>query len=247
MRLTLGILALCLIAPPLAATNTPTVPVNQVDRELLLAASQGNVEHADNLLNAGANVNTVHPPLRLTPLLAASELNFEMVKLLVARGANVNVHDRDGITPLMRAITRRDLPMVTLLVNAGAQINATDHRGHTALTHAVLRSDADILKFLIARGANTDVISVMGTTTWSIAQNMRAAAVAQPEQLHDKWHVHMMGSAGHAMRTKAESLAQTQAVLEVLMNAGVKQRPERLLGFDAMENHHHNSSLQTTR
>jgi ankyrin repeat protein len=238
MRLYAGMAVLFWIALPLAAANGSTVPVNSADRELLVAVSQGQVAYADKLMKAGASVNTPHPPLRLTPLLVASELSFDMVKLLVARGAEVNVHDRDGLTPLMKAIVLRDLRMVKLLVSAGAQINATDQRGHTALTHAVLRSDADILKFLIAHGAETDVMSAIGTTTWSIAQNMREAALIMQERPQEPHH-HAAGQAGHAMRSKAESLTQTQAVLDVLVQEGVKQRPQQPVAFDAMQHHRH--------
>ena len=238
MRLYAGMVAALWFSLPLAAANMANVPVSSADRELLIAAGQSQVARAEALLKAGANVNTVHPPWQLTPLLVASELDFDMVKLLVARGAEVNVYDRDGISPLMRAITLRDLRMVKLLLDAGAQVNVTDHRGHTALTHAVMRSDAGILKLLIARGAETDVVAAMGTTPWSIAQNMRLAALAQPERLHEP-HVHAVGQAGHTMRSKAESLVQTQAVLDVLVEAGVKQRPQQPVAFDAMQYHRH--------
>ena len=226
------------ISLPIAAANVSSVTVSSADRELLMAVGQGHVARVDTLLKAGANVNTVHPPWQLTPLLAASELNFDMVKLLVARGAQVNVYDRDGITPLMRAITLRDLRMVRLLLDAGAQITVTDHRGHTALTHAVMRSDAGILKLLIARGAETDVVAAMGTTTWSIAQRMREAALVMPERRQEHAHQHA-GQAGHAMRSKTDSLIQTQAVLDVLVEAGAKQRPQQPVAFDAMQYHRH--------
>lgn len=236
MRLYAGMLLALWISLPLAAASTSTVPVSTADRELLIAAGQGFVARAEGLLKAGANVNAVHPPWQLTPLLAASEISFDMVKLLIARGAHVNVSDRDGMTPLMRAIVLRDLRMVKLLLDAGAQINATDHRSHTAFTHAILRSDADILKLLIARGAETDVVTAMGTTPWSIAQHMREAALIMPERAHEHAHT---GQAGHAMRSKAESLAQTQAVLDVLVKARVKQKPQQPVVFDAMQYHRH--------
>ena len=239
MRLYAGMLAVLWISLPLAAANTANDPVNSADRELLIAAGQGQVARAEALLKAGANVNSVHPPWQLTPLLAASELNFDIVKLLVARGAKVNVSDRDGMTPLMRAIVLRDLRMVKFLLNAGAQVNVADHRGHTAFTHAILRSDADIAKLLIARGAETDVVTAMGTTTWSIAQRMREAALDMRERPTEKAHLHVPGQAGHAMRSKSESLVQTQAVLDVLVEAGVKQRPQQPMVFDAMQYHRH--------
>jgi ankyrin repeat protein len=219
-----------------SATNGVT---RTVDRELLLAAGQGQVARAETLLKAGANINAPQPPWHLTPLLVASGLSFDMVKLLLAHGADVNVADRDGTTPLMKAIDVRDMRMASLLLDSSAQINAKDHRGHTALTRAVLRSDAPMLKMLIARGADVDVVTEMGTTPWSIAQSMRAAALAMPDRPEaSPHHVHTMGQASHPMRNRKESLAQTQAVLDVLKTAGV-QRAQEQVTFDAMKYHHH--------
>lgn len=238
MRLYVGLAVALWSSLSLAAANTANDPVSNSDRDFLIAVGQSQVARAEALLKAGANVNIAHPPWQLTPLLVASELNFDMVKLLVARGAKVNVYDRDGMTPLMRAIVLRDRRMVKLLLDAGAQVNVADHRGHTALTHAVMRSDADILKLLIARGAETDVVAAMGTTTWSLAQRMREAALIMPERPAEHAH-HHAGQAGHAMRSKPESLLQTQAVLDVLVKAGVKQRPQQPAVFDAMQYHRH--------
>lgn len=232
-------LLLCLSLPlPSAAANVANITINPTDRELLMAVGLGQVARTKALLKAGANVNTPHPPWQLTPLLVASELDFDMVKLLVNHGAKVNVSDRDGITPLMRAVTLRDLRMVQLLLDAGAQINVKDNRGHTALTHAVLRSDAAILKLLIDRGAGVDVVAAIGTTPWSIAQSMRDAALAMPEQNEEKPHVHIAGQASHPMRNKKESLIQTQEVLDVLTATGV-HRPQQSVSFDAMQYHRH--------
>ena len=240
MRLhTCLVLLLCLSSPlPSTAAKISNPVISPADRELLITVSQGQVARAEALLKAGANVNTPHPPWQLTPLLVASELDFAMVKLLVARGAEVNVHDRDGITPLMRAVALRDLRMVQLLLDADAQINAKDNRGHTALTHAVMRSDAAILKLLIDRGADVDVVAAMGTTPWSIAQRMREAALTMPERKEEPPHAHMAGQASHPMRNKKNSLSQTQAVLDVLVAAGV-QRPQQPASFDAMSYHRH--------
>ena len=240
MRLhTCLVLLVCLSLPlPSTAAKMSNSAISPADRELLIAVGQGQVARAKALLKAGANINTPHPPWQLTPLLVASELNFDMVKLLVNHGAKVNVSDRDGITPLMRAVTLRDLRMVQLLLDAGAQINVKDNRGHTALTHAVLRSDAPILRLLIERGADVDVVAAMGTTPWSIAQSMREAALTMPELKDAKPHVHMAGQASHPMRSKKESLLQTQAVLDVLVATGV-QRPQQTVSFDAMQYHRH--------
>ncbi|MBI3562555.1 MAG: ankyrin repeat domain-containing protein [Gammaproteobacteria bacterium] len=235
-------LLLCVALPLPAAANMANVVVSPADHELLMAVGQGQMARVETLLQMGANVNTRHPPWQLTPLLVASEMNSAMVKLLLGHSAEVNVSDREGMTPLMKAVDLRDLSMVALLLDAGARVNTQDQRGHTALSHAVLRSDAAILKLLIKRGADVDVVAALGTTPWSIAQRMHAAALAMHDDLdaeaHAHMHMHMPGHASHPMRNKQESLAQTQAVLDILATTGV-QRPQQPVKFDALELHGH--------
>ena len=225
-----------------------SVGVAEKDRELLSAVSQGQFVRVQALLKAGANVNLPHPPWQLTPLLVGSETDLAMVRLLVTHDADVNVHDRDGLTPLMKAIATRDPAIVALLLDAGADIDARDHRGHTALTHAVLRSHPEILKMLIGRGARLDVVTTMGTTPWSMAQEMRAAALAMPAHTHSMSHHHHAAPKSsnpaaepppHPMRSKPEALAQTRTVLDLLSAAGATRPQQTVNHFDAMEYHRH--------
>lgn len=251
MRLHASLVALLCLAftLPLAAANSGPIivtaikPINPVavrpiDHELFLAVGQGQTKRVKELLKAGANINFRQPPWQLTPLQVASDLNYDMVKLLLDHGAKVNVADRDGVTPLMRAVDLRNLPMAQLLLKAGAPINARDFRGHTALTRSVLRSDASMLQLMIRHKADVDVVAEIGTTPWSIAQSMHQAALVMPDLKIDEAHLHMAEHANHPMRDKAQSIAQTQAVIDVLEKVGVK-RPQQEVKFDAMRYHHH--------
>lgn len=231
--------------------------VTEIDRELLTAVNRNQDARVAQLLTAGADVNARHPPLQLTPLILASDVNFNadkkislsIVKLLIARGAEVNVHDRDGLTPLMKAIGSYDLDVVKHLLNSGARIDARDQRGHTALTHAIMRSQPEMLRILIERGARTDIHSDMGTTPWSIAQVTHAAALTMPDPGHDNHHAHAAEntpSTGvsheppqHAMRSKDDAIASTQAVLDILQAKGVVEPQRQITSFDAMANHKH--------
>jgi len=240
----IGALLLC-IMPVSSMANTT---VSERDRALLDAVSRGNKDRATQLLKEGADINAQLLPWHLTPLLIASDTQPDMIRYLVARGADVNARDRDGLTPLMKAIAVRDPALIVLLLDAGAHIDARDNRGHTALTHAVLRSHPEILALLLERGAERDVVTTMGTTPWSMAQEMRTAAVRMREHAHamsahhDSDHV-AHAHAGpkppaHPMRSKDEALSQTQAVLDLLQSAGATRPRQTVKNFDAMEHHH---------
>ena len=240
----LGVL-LCCLAPLVAASAT----VSERDRALLNAVGDGDTARVTQLLAQGADIDARLPPWQLTPLLIASDTDPAMIRFLVARGADVNVHDRDGLTPLMKAIALRDPALVALLLDAGAAIDARDNRGHTALTHAVLRSHPEILAMLLKRGASRDVVTTMGTTPWSMAHEMRAAALRMRERhpgtSHHHGSIHAahvqsgLRSPTHPMRSKDEALAQTQAVLDLLADAGATRPRQAVRNFDAMEHHHH--------
>lgn len=97
---------------------------------LVEAASDGDVEMVNGLLNRGANVNSVRDDGWGTPLLqAVGAGQTEMVRLLIRRGANVNKGERfwsDGNgwpvyqTPLQVAERRGHPEIVALLRQAGA-------------------------------------------------------------------------------------------------------------------------------
>lgn len=221
------------------AVGSAHAKLSSLDRDLLQAVRAGQTAQVEAMLKRGADINATHPPWQLTPLLVAVEASADTTKLLVARGADVNAQDREGITVLMKAVARRDAALVALLLDAGARIDATDRRGHTALTHAVLHADVAMLKLLIARGATIDVVTGIGTTPWSMAQEMHAAATTMRDAHHPHHDQPQPYQAAHAMRSKQEALAQTQAVLTVLREAGATRPAQSVGSFDAMDHHHH--------
>ena len=249
--------ALALLLGAVLTVTATNAAVTEADRELLNAVNLNQSTRVEALLSAGADVNARHPPLQLSPLLVASDVNFnadkkislDIVTLLITRGADVNVHDRDGLTPLMKAIGSYDLSVVTHLLDSGADVNTRDQRGHTPLTHAIMRSQPGMLAILIERGARLDIRSDMGTTPWSIAQNMRAAALTMPKHVHHAGHTPpaqntdssavMHEPPPHAMRSKAEALAATQAVLDILQAKGATEPARTSTHFDAMAKHPH--------
>lgn len=249
--------AIVLLLGSILTVTTAHAAVTELDRELIEAVNYNQDVRVTALLDAGADVNARIPPLQMTALIMASDVNFNadkkislsIVRLLVARGANVNAQDREGLTPLMKAIGSYDLNVVKHLLDSGAQIDAYDQRGHTALTHAIMRSQPRMLQMLIEHGARTDVQSHMGTTPWSIAQVTHAAALTMSEHEHTNHpalHADSAGTSGavhapppHAMRSKSESIASTQAVLEILKSRGIVKPQREITSFDSMATHQH--------
>lgn len=120
------------------------------------AASTGQVEIVEALLQAGADVNVPqlgyeapcgsgdeHIPSNTTPLhLAAGHGNIATLKALLAAGAKVNAATKKGTTPLMSVFTfswkategaESRLPFAELLIAAGADVNAQNKYGQSVL------------------------------------------------------------------------------------------------------------------
>jgi ankyrin repeat protein len=123
------------------------------------AAKKGDVELAQMLLYAGANVKAMTRLGGYTPIIMASETgNAEMINMLIKAGADAKVATTNGTTPLMLAAVAGRADAVKLLLDAGADPNATESaRGETALMFAANYGRVDAIKALLAGGANVKV------------------------------------------------------------------------------------------
>lgn len=91
---------------------------------LICAASNGNIEIVQYLLDNGTPINEKLEELGYIALgEAAYAGNFEMVEFLLKKGANIDEKDSNGNTALMRAIRAANLKMVKYLVDRKADIN----------------------------------------------------------------------------------------------------------------------------
>jgi len=121
---------------------------------LLYAARDGCYDCVEELLSAGADVNTPTPE-GVTPLmLALDNEHNEVAKLLLDRGANADLWDWWGRTPLYIAIDRRDVvlsPLKTGLLAIDAQHKATKvihAAGHPPV------SNLEMINALLAAGVD---------------------------------------------------------------------------------------------
>lgn len=127
------------------------------------ASYRDDLERADQLIRAGANVNAAND-LGATPLWLASQNGSEaMVRRLLAAGANPNAALLAGETPLMVASRSGNPAVVEQLLAKGAKVNLRGSRGQTALMWAVSQKHPDVVKVLLAHGADVHARS----DTWS--------------------------------------------------------------------------------
>jgi uncharacterized protein len=97
------------------------------------AALFGDLQHATELVESGADIHVADHDGQ-TPLhYAAQGCSVAVAELLLAHGAFVDAQDLDGNTPLWNATlrTRGDGPIVQLLLGRGADPHRENHEGRT--------------------------------------------------------------------------------------------------------------------
>lgn len=135
------------------------------------AATKGDVELAQMLLYAGANVKASTRLGAFTPLMMASKAGHPaMIAALLKGGAEVDAKTSAGATPLMMAAASGQAEAVRLLLDAGADVNAKDTAmEQTALMVAAALNRVDAMKVLLAQKADikaaTKVVDLAGLTS----------------------------------------------------------------------------------
>lgn len=150
MRLTYSLCVFLLLLPVLAEGQS-----REIRTPLHWAARHGLVEIADQLIGAGADIDS-SDILGRTPLHLAVRFPG-MVGFLVAEGASLNVRDHLSNTPLHSAIWVQSAETVEILVAAGADVDVKNTAGHTPLDLAIrrgtTRANRRMVSSLISAGA----------------------------------------------------------------------------------------------
>ena len=152
------------------------------------AASYGDIEMVNLLIEKGVDVNHRNPDTGQTVLMLAAAYGFyvqcgndplvtsyrgnsQIVKLLLESGARVNDQDAAGHTALTMAAQLGRSDNVKLLLEAGANVQLANEHGWTALIHAVNSSGSyhhenmlEIIKRLLAAGAHVNAMDHQGKT-----------------------------------------------------------------------------------
>ena len=125
------------------------------------AAMNGDVELAQMLIVAGANVKATTRLGSYTPLYLASQQGHgNIVQALIKAGGDVRTGTPNGTTPLMVAAASGDVEAVRALIDAGADVNAKDGvRAQTPIIYAAASNRAAVIELLAAKGADLKATS----------------------------------------------------------------------------------------
>jgi ankyrin repeat protein len=120
---------------------------------IIAAASQGENDILNQLVEAGAKLDILGGPNERSPLvLAAAKLPVESVQKLLDAGATVDFETGDGDTALLVAAAVGDADCVQLLLNRGADILHVNAEGYNTLQAALGDGgDAACLRLIIWR------------------------------------------------------------------------------------------------
>ncbi len=125
------------------------------------AVQTNDLETADLLIGAGANVSAANRASATPLLLASVNGNAAMIEKLLKAGANPNAAlTKTGDTALMMTARTGKPDAVKVLLDHGAQVNAKETWGDTTpLMWAVSQRHPDVAKLLIDRGADVNAKS----------------------------------------------------------------------------------------
>jgi ankyrin repeat protein len=144
------------------------------------AASHGELDLAQMLIYAGANLRAATRINGYTPLfLAARAGQAPIVDVLLENGADAKAVSTTGSTPLMLAAAAGSVEAVQLLIDAGADIQARETaRGQTALMFAAAYDRSAVVALLAKRGADLTITSKVVDLYDLTREEQRAAPAA---------------------------------------------------------------------
>jgi ankyrin repeat protein len=125
-----------------------------LNKSLMTAVDNGQIDTVKVLLDKGANINVVDNNGLTLLMYAAKSGSADMAKLLLSRGAKINVKCKmKGYSAIMFATMFGTGETVQVLLDHGANINERNDDDISLLTVAQNRDDSSVAKLLEKNGA----------------------------------------------------------------------------------------------
>ena len=142
-----------------------------LDQELIVAAYANDVDEAERLIQAGADVNAKDETVQSAYLIATSEVGDDprLLELTLANGADVGSLDSYNGAGLIRAADRGYTAIVARLLETDVEVDHVNRLGWTALLEAIILGGGDaahveVVRLLVEAGADVNLGDGQGVT-----------------------------------------------------------------------------------
>lgn len=151
---------------PHAGSHTPSRNdgMATIDRNLITAASIGDVDMVNRLIKAGASMRATDERGRTALLAAVYNRRGDVARVLIMVGADVNQKDGDANSAFLLASATNQIDIVRLSLTHGADLRSTDRYDGTALIAASQHGNVEVVKLLLKAGVPVDSVNQLGWT-----------------------------------------------------------------------------------
>lgn len=157
----------------ISAQNAPlsAAEQKQVDRALLQAVQDGDLEQVKDALLNGASKEARSGESGYTPLLlAVYSTQDHITEYLLTLGVDKKAVNTEHANALHLAVNNAQAPPIVTLARAGVPIDARDQDGCTPLMRAIEDGDREIAQTLLNLGADPAIPDRTGKTPLQMAQ-----------------------------------------------------------------------------
>lgn len=135
-----------------------------LDRNLITAASIGDLDLVNRLLKAGASLHATDERGRSALLAAVYGRRGDVARALIMAGADVNQKDGEANSAFLLAAATNQVDIVRQSLAHGADLRSTDRYDGTALIAASQHGNVEVVKLLLKAGVPVDRVNQLGWT-----------------------------------------------------------------------------------
>jgi len=147
-----------------AAPSTRSDSLSALDRNLITAASIGDLDLVNRLLKAGASLHATDERGRSALVAAVYGRRGDVARALIMAGADVNQKDGEANSAFLLASATNQLEVVRQSLSHGANVRSTDRYDGTALIAACQHGNVEVVKLLLKAGVPVDHVNQLGWT-----------------------------------------------------------------------------------